>query len=152
MKRLLCAIVLSIPNIAAAQCTGGAVEVFHCDFPSGKQVDLCFQDGVLLYQYGAPGLMPELILGRAVSGVEMVPWPGVGSSIWDEVHLQNGDTTYSIARWMDRNDLNAVPEGSVSVSRNGETLVRLECTRATVRGDLYPIYEAQNPPTPTMVQ
>lgn len=149
MKRFLYALVLCVPTTAAAQCTGGALEVFHCDFPSGKQVDLCLQDGVVLYQYGAPGLMPELILGRSAADVDMQPWPGAGSTIWDEVHLLNGDTTYSIARWLDRNDLTAVPEGSVSVSRGGQTIVRLECASGTVRGDLYPIYDAQNPPVPT---
>lgn len=98
---------------------------------------VCFDAKVAQYTYGPPG-QPELTLSEPVATLDYLPWPGVGSAIWEEVTFTNGPYSYIVSGGFERpfgdEDPPDVPPrfGGVVVQRDGVTLAELACDPATV--------------------
>ena len=151
MRTLIASIItgaaLLVPGTVQAEgCFGAGQPLFHCQIAGkAKALDLCLQDGVVLYRYGAPGAAPDLILARRAENVFMLPWAGVGSSIYEEIALSNGDIDYTV--WSSVSRIAAdEPDvsGGVRVTRADQTLAELTCDPKSLRAwELYPVYEAK---------
>lgn len=150
MKRA-CAIgafaLAALPSIGASQdaCLGAGTPLFYCTFDGGqKEVRLCLQAGVVLYSFGKSGRTSDMVLGRAVEGVEMTPWNGVGRSIWEEVRIYNNIYSYILSYAIDRTGEMPVDARLIVAEGEDAQLAELVCDAGSVsRSDFYPIYEAK---------
>lgn len=100
---LLCALTAT-PGLAA--CPEGETLFLRCDMErGGKVLQLCRSDQQVSYSYGPKGGAPELALSRSVGqGAEIVPWPGIGRTIWEAVRLRNNEVIYEVYAGFDKFD------------------------------------------------
>ena len=135
--RFVIALIL-FSNPAWAECANNERTFLSCQFENGKAVEVCMSGEVASYRFGRAGQTPELALSlRFGEGAEAVPWPGVGSSIWEAVRLTNNDVIYEVYGGFDR--FKALEEGVVAhfggiyiEDANGNELAHLECIPETV--------------------
>ena len=143
--RLALAILALIPSIALASDAPPASDLFACTFQNGgKAVKFDIYGDTVRYRFGKPGQTPELVVLRTVREAGMRPWNGVGSSIWDEVSVENQGVTYLANAWADRNAGDDSPvNGTLLVMQGEEQLAELTCDKGSVRGNIYLLYEAK---------
>lgn len=90
-------------NAAWADCAPDQELFLGCTFPNGKSVEVCTDGNLVDYTFGRPGQRPELAISLAFQeGAEMVPWNGVGRSIWEAIRLTNNDVVYEVYGGFDR--------------------------------------------------
>lgn len=135
------------PALAQAEgCFGSGEPLFHCRMEgSGKALDLCLQQDVVVYRFGPPGRAAELLLARRVEEVFHLPWNGIGSSIYEELGVGNGDVEYTVWSAVERIAADQ-PEvsGGVRVTRGDQTLAELRCAEgSTIVRDFYSVFEAK---------
>ncbi|MCA0043017.1 hypothetical protein [Celeribacter litoreus] len=106
--------------------------LFHCHFPNGKEVTINVQAEGVSYAFGPPHAAPELQLERPYADVGVLPWNGVGRSIWEEIRIPNGDVTYAVWGSFDRMTEAHEVSGGIVVERGGEELARLDCAPSGV--------------------
>ncbi|WP_377507268.1 hypothetical protein [Octadecabacter sp. R77987] len=63
---------------------------------TGKQLEVCVDGGDALYAYGPAGQVPELAMRVSIRALDYRPWPGAGSTIWEEVSFERGDYFYVV--------------------------------------------------------
>lgn len=125
---------------AAAACPEGETLFLRCDLErGGKVLELCRSDSHVSYSFGSKGGVPELTLSRPVGeGAEIVPWPGIGRTIWEAVRLRNNDVIYEVYAGFDKFDAvdDTRPDsrfGGVVVMQDGKgEIARLKCRAGTV--------------------
>ncbi|WP_306152917.1 hypothetical protein [Roseovarius sp. MMSF_3281] len=133
----------------AEGCFGPGVPMFHCTVKGGaKTVDLCLQDQVAYYRFGPQGGMAEMLLARPVSEVYMMPWNGVGRTIYEEASFNNRAFDYTIHYAIDRipqdGEVKVSVSGGVTVIKGDQTMAQLACDAGSVSvNDIYPLYEAK---------
>lgn len=125
-------------NAALADCVPPEVKFLSCAFSNGKQVEVCTDGNFARYTFGRPGQDAELALRQAFGeGAEMIPWNGVGRSIWEAIRLQNNDVVYEIYGGIDKQlaieeDPEATFGGIFIEDSNGNELAHLRCLPRTV--------------------
>ncbi|MEP5760034.1 MAG: hypothetical protein ABJ327_12150 [Litoreibacter sp.] len=126
-------------GIAYADC-GPDQQVFLSCQVEGRdtQLDVCFDAERVTYNYG-PANSPELVLSELVKTVAYTPWPGAGSTVWEEVAFTNADyiyTTFGAIHRIIPNDPDDEIEvrysGGVIVMQDDDTIARLYCAPDTV--------------------
>lgn len=83
--------------------------------------------------------MDELHLSVPVAEAELVPWPGIGRAIWEEIVFRNGAVTYTVYGVLDRvlpesdeDEIVVTRSGGVVVSEGETELAHLECDTGSV--------------------
>lgn len=145
MKPLAVAFCIVAPAPALA-CFGEVGQtLFECTFKGGRtQAQVCVQDTAGYYAFGPVGGAPDIVLARKVRDIDMVPWPGIGRTIWEEVTFRNGSYAYRLSYAIDKMDENEPVSGSLTVMQGGREIANLTCDRGSVAAhDLYPLYEAK---------
>mgnify|MGYP000223790568 CR=1 FL=1 len=95
---------MSLDATAQASCFGASQPLFHCTFSDGeKTVDLCLQDDIVLYRFGATDRIPDMLLARQARGISMTPWNGVARVIWEDVTPYNDIYSYILSFAIERN-------------------------------------------------
>lgn len=133
-----CAAALLFP-LGAMACPNDAQPHFSCMLGDGKKVlEICYLTDHATYSFGPPGA-PELFLNRHVTDVALIPWPGIGRTIWEEVAFTNDDHTYTVYAAIERvfpeneeDDIQTDVTGGVIVTKDGTELARLGCDPGTV--------------------
>ena len=128
----------------AEGCFGSGTPLFHCDI-GGKRLDVCLQENIAIYRFGPAQGVAEMVLARRAEDMFLLPWNGVGSSIYEEMDFQSGDVTFRVHYTLPRIAENP-PElsGGVTVIRADETLADLECAPGSVTNhDFEPLYRAK---------
>ncbi|ANB35842.1 hypothetical protein A6024_18085 [Rhodovulum sulfidophilum] len=146
-KKIFMAIVLALSaSQAAADCGRGNILFTFCDI-AGKDTVLrvCHDDFTVTYSYGVAGEVPQLYLSEAIATVDYHPWdapdPTSGS-----ITFRNGEYAYEVTSlFVTQAFADDIPSaahfGWVTVTRNGEIVVKLECrpepSRYVYGGSLY---------------
>ncbi|MBW7922507.1 MAG: hypothetical protein H3C51_10445 [Rubellimicrobium sp.] len=126
------ALTLCTPLPAAAECAPGGL-VFSCQI-GAKVLELCRKADNITYSFGPPGA-PELRLSAPLVTLDYEPWPGIGSSVWEQVTFGNGGYSYTVWTRTDRNfdGLNA----GIEVSRGASSVASLYCDAGSASNQLY---------------
>lgn len=98
------------------------------------------------YAFGRSEAAPDLSLQRHVREVNMVPWPGIGGSIWEEFTFENKGTSYTVYYSQERDPGAKEPlSGGVVVEQGGKELAHLRCDKGSVQSFGYglPLFEAK---------
>lgn len=128
-------------NAVWADCEPDKELFMACSFQNGKAVEVCTDGNFVDYTFGRPGQRPELAISLAFQeGAEMVPWNGVGRSIWEAIRLTKNDVVYEVYGGFDRQlavdetkTLAEVFFGGILVEDiNGNELTHLRCNPVTV--------------------
>jgi len=109
----------------AAACN---LPLMACSFDDGaKTVQVCLSFDQVTYTYGPKFGDPELTLSENVTTIDYLPWPGVGSAIWETVTFYNGDYSYEVLAGFERDPENPQSFGGISVRRDDEEVANLTC-------------------------
>ena len=102
-----------------------------------RQASVSIVGSEAVYRYGRPGEKPELTLTGPLMHVDYRRKDGPGATIDEIITFANGDTTYRIAAGFRdgvKPDPSAyIPFGTLTVSRAGKQLARLNCRPDTIR-------------------
>jgi hypothetical protein len=128
--RLALSFLLFLPIAAQAE---GQFEVFSCTFEGGSKAVIVGVEGdSLVYDFGDGHKTSELSLSESLGSGTYVPWPGVGSAIWESVFFYNDGYAYEVWSSVER-DPNGPPEaGGINVSNGSKGVAELICDRGTV--------------------
>lgn len=127
--------------LAGEHCLLDNGVVFTCTFQAGaKRVEVCDKletdEQDASYVFFEPGKTPELVLERSYSEIGTMPWNGMGMAEWNAVTFMSGAYAYEVFAEHPRS-ADAVAQGSLTVSKNGEVLVELACDEGSVEDDLF---------------
>jgi hypothetical protein len=138
---------------AWAECGGYDSTFLFCQIEnSAKTLSVCFDDEAASYRFGPTMGAPELELVERIATLDYTPWPGAGSTIWEEVVFYNQNYSYTVAVAV-RRDIPDDPDalvkvdqfGGVIVKRNNVEIANLTCDPATIYIDrLDGLSEAKN--------
>jgi len=150
MRHLLTSIALALFPFsaqAASTCAPGTTTILSCTFSNGAKALVACQDGTsATYAFGKVGQVPDLALSVPIESLGYVPWPGVGSSVWDEVTFTNNGVAYVLWQSFDRDPNVAMPQQAGIVVRQGDKdLARLECDQGSITPQidgLWDVFEA----------
>ncbi len=140
MKPVCLAVMLSCAGGVSHAACGAALETFlSCDIGrSGKTLNVCHDNDIITYSFGRPGA-PELALAATIAAIDYTPWPGAGSTIWEEVAFENGDYRYITYGAVDRilpddrdGEIEVSISGGVVVRRGDDVIAELPCLSGTV--------------------
>jgi hypothetical protein len=144
MFRHIAALVLAAP-MAAAACPDGSTTFLSCTMSGGaKALDVCYADGVATYAFGPAGKTPDLALAEPIATLDYVPWPGIGSAIWETVTFRNAGYAYEVAGSIrrgpdettaDDTDMLVTQKGQISVMQGDRPVATLLCDPGSVSFD-----------------
>ncbi|MFD1343194.1 hypothetical protein [Litorisediminicola beolgyonensis] len=148
MHHVKCALA-ALATVAAgpvtAACFGPGTDLFHCTTTKGeKALDICLQDAVAYYRFGAVSGPAELLLADAATDVAMAPWPGIGRTIWEELTFANGHYSYTVHYGIERTPDAPPPMGGVIVRKGDEVIASVDCDPGSLTShDFYPLFQAK---------
>jgi hypothetical protein len=122
---------------ALADCQPPWETFMSCEIEgSGKRLEVCFDRQAAAYNFG-PQSAPELELIYPIAELAYRPWPGVGSSIWEEIDFPHAGHLYTVSAGIDRRvreDETEPPRlwGGVEVRKGAQVLATLQCAPETV--------------------
>ncbi|MEL6573809.1 MAG: hypothetical protein AAFQ64_19320 [Pseudomonadota bacterium] len=104
-----------------------------CTFQGGaKAVEICLSGSDVSYTFGRVGNAAELALSVPVVDVDYLPWPGVGSSIWETVTFYNDGYSYEVLVGFERNPENPAHFGGITITKAGQELATLSCDPGSI--------------------
>lgn len=130
-----------LANPVWADCGGYEGTFLHCQIEdSSKILSVCFDDDFATYRFGPPAGPPDLELIEPIATLTYIPWPGAGSTIWEEVQFTNEGHRYMVVAAIERTALTDKPDpiigegyfGGVLVHRGSKEVADLSCDPATV--------------------
>ncbi len=125
-RAALLALALLAPPAAMAACASQTI--VSC--PIGeRRLEVCLEPSdppAFSYAYGPPGA-PELTLRAPLSAGTVMPWTGVGRSLWEAVAFRSGDYRYEVWHSIDRLTEDAPLEAGVTVLKGETLLASLTC-------------------------
>lgn len=137
MRAALLLFALATPVQAA--CPDGS-EVFSCTI-KGKPLQLCHWKGALTYSFG-PAEKPELTLSQPLQTVDFIPWPGIGSAIWETVAFPNAGYIYEVWTSVERDpEATSGLAGGVNVLQGEALVAQLTCDPGTPSQSLDVLYD-----------
>lgn len=140
MRQAIVSAILTFLGATAAMAKDGATEqnVLTCQIDGQeRQASVSIADSEAVYRYGRSGQNPELTLTSPLMRVDYRRKNGPGATIDEIITFANGDTTYRIAAGFrdgvgpDRSAY--IPFGTLTVSRAGKQLARLNCRPDTIK-------------------
>lgn len=131
---------LSVIALPATACPEDQTLFLSCAMErGGKMLHLCRSETHVSYSFGPKGGAPDLALTRPIGdGAEIVPWPGIGRTIWEAVRLRNNAVIYEVYAGFDKFDAvdDTKPDsrfGGVVVLQDGKgEIAHLKCRAGTV--------------------
>lgn len=141
----LAACLIFLASAAFAQCPEYAQTLVSCTLKGGtKQLTTCLDGTRASYAFGSVGRAPELVLDQSVRDVGMRPWPGIGSTIWEEFTFHNKGVSYVVHYAVERAPDGTV-SGGISVMKGEQEIARLSCDPGSVMSAGYglPLFEAK---------
>lgn len=119
--------------------------MFHCTLDEGqKTLDLCMQDGIVIYNYGRANQPSDLQLARRELDVLMDPWNNKGLWVLDEVTLYSGKFSYSVSYALSIEDGETPSEGRLTVRKDNEEVGFFSCDKGSVTETNYrPLVDAK---------
>ncbi|WP_439104211.1 hypothetical protein [Celeribacter marinus] len=131
----LIAVFVCVASPALAVCAGNQEAVFACSVGS-KAVELCLtpDESRVTYRFGTAGA-PEIELTRDFDEIAMLPWSGIGRSIWDRVTVHNREFSYTLSWSYDKVDQEM--SGALEVARAGRVLATLACDVSGEAGTVF---------------
>lgn len=132
---------------AGEYCTIDESVMFACTFKGGeKAVEVCdtnyWADGdnaaYGFFKTGG-GIEKEIITDKA--SLNVTPWSGVGSAIWEAVTFYSGEYGYEVW-WSIERAGDAPMDGGITVMQNGAVLAELSCDEGSVQQQLGVLIEA----------
>lgn len=138
MKYLVFCVVFANP--AWAGCADSELTCISCQIEdSSKTVDVCYDDSNAYYRFGIAGRVPELALITSIADLDYRPWNGLWKDIWEEISFENGNYAYAVhggyeRPWGDETYKDVLNRnfGAVSVARDGEIFMDLDCDRSKI--------------------
>lgn len=107
--------------------------IMRCTFEDGaKAVRICLSDNNVTYAFGPVAGAPDLAMSVPVAELDYVPWPGVGSAVWDMVTFYNGDYSYEVVAGFERNPEDPAQFGGIRVAKTGQEIANLNCDPGSV--------------------
>ncbi|SIN82212.1 hypothetical protein [Vannielia litorea] len=144
MIRPAAALLLLTAFPAGADCITATESFVACKMSGGsKELRACWGPGSVGYQFGPEGGEPDLVISVPLRDLNYIPWPGVGSSIWEEAIFLNADVQYTVWHRIDRKPEGDPPSAGVTVTRGDETLADLTCDPGTITANFEGLYEAK---------
>lgn len=147
MRLFLSSLLFVASALPAIACPAGSETLVSCSLKGGSRVlTTCLQGDQVSYAFGRRGADADLALQRNVREVNMVPWPGIGRSIWEEFTFDNEDTSYTVYYSQERDPSAELPlTGGVIVDQGGKELAHLQCDPGSVQSSGYglPLFEAK---------
>lgn len=131
---------MTLANPAFAFCGGYEGTFLSCQVEGNhKTLAVCFDDEVASYRFGYIDGPVELELNAPIATLDYTPWPGAGSTIWEEVKFINQNYSYTVAVGLMR-DFPASNEaaigeryfGGVVVHRDSVEIANLTCDPETI--------------------
>ena len=116
-----------------AQPASTDTRFMSCPTRNGKHIEVTIRPagsdnaGSFAYSFGVPGQEPELSLSVPISEGTVVPWPGIGRSVWSSVKFPNDGYEYEIWHGFDRNDEDSELEGGVKITKAGDVIAIYQC-------------------------
>ena len=131
---------LSVASSAALACPSGSETLISCTLEAGrKQLQTCLSEDQVTYSFGRTGRAPDLRLSRPVTEVDLLPWPGVSRTIWEQVSFENAGVLYHVYYAQERDPRVPDVTGGLSVERNAQILADLTCDPGSVMTAGYPL-------------
>lgn len=131
----------------AMACPSASETLVSCSLKNGsRELTTCLQGDQVSYAFGRSGTAPDLALQRHVRDVNMVPWPGIGRSIWEEFTFENEGTSYTVYYSQEKDPGAEQPlSGGIIVEQGGKELAHLRCDRGSVQSSGYglPLFDAK---------
>ncbi|WP_417712861.1 hypothetical protein [Pseudophaeobacter arcticus] len=147
MRLFLCSFLFVVSVLPAVACPVGSETLVSCSLKNGsRMLTTCLQGDQVSYAFGRSGAAPDLTLQRNVRDVHMVPWPGIGRSIWEEFTFENEGTYYTVYYSLEKDpDVEQPWSGGVIVEQGGRELAHLHCDSGSVNSSGYalPLFEAK---------
>ena len=138
MQKLLLLIapaILAAPAISSA-CTSDESLIFSCTTKKMKVVEVCDAKKSIKYSFGKKGATPELALAVPRNEVTTNQWDGMGSSMYYDVNIPNGNTIYTVyweaVRDAEEGDVSA----GIEVEVGSKNVASIECDMGTVKQNL----------------
>jgi hypothetical protein len=104
--------------------------VFMCTTEkANKTLSLFKQGSYFIYQYGPSTGKPEISVAAKESEVVKEPWNGMGSTIWSNITIKNGEYSYTVHSAYTRNTGNEESEDSfgVNISKGDAYISSVKC-------------------------
>lgn len=138
--RFVLTLMTAFSGVSASACDNGQERHFSCSFENGaKWVEVCIGADTGTYSFGHINAAPEMVLVRPVSDIGLVPWPGIGRTIWEEVSFQNEGHRYVVYAAIERalpedgeEEITATVSGGIAVTHNSQEIARLRCDPGSV--------------------
>ena len=144
MKLAFALLFLSLSASSAfAFCATGETKAFECRTGS-KTLSVCFTKDSATYTFGLADSSPELALTQALTSVSVTPWPGIGSSIWEDISFFNDGHTYTVFVAVDRMNPSLDITSGVIVERDGKHLASLDCAPDSITASAFAFSDAMH--------
>lgn len=102
--------------------------VFMCTTTkNSKSISLYKQGDNFIYQFGLLGSKPEISIVAKDSEVIKEPWNGIGSLIWTNITLQNGEYSYTVRSAYTRNPEITTDSFGVDIAKNDTFIASVQC-------------------------
>lgn len=140
--QLFLAALCIFPATAFAGCASNMTTLVSCTAGNGdKALDVCSDGTHVLYRFGTSGQTPNLELIRSILDVDVTPWSGVGSSIWESVTLHNGAFSYEAFSSVARSPEAPAISGGVDVFEDGSPVASVQCDAGSVQTNIDALFE-----------
>lgn len=140
MRCILQSLLLLLPLTAHAQ---SQYDIFSCTFNNGaKTVQVRVEGDVLTYDFGDGRKSTDLSLSIPLAEGTYLPWPGVGSEIWESVSFYNDAYTYEVWYSVERDPNGPPTAGGIHVSTSGKPVAELVCDTGSVSRDFDSLSDA----------
>lgn len=131
---------LALAGPVWADCGGYEQTFLTCQITdSTKVLSVCFDDEVASYRFGPKSGAPELEITQPIASLTYTPWPGAGSTIWEEVQFFNAGHSYMVVAAIERQipddpdaDIGEGHFGGVLVHRGAKMVADLTCDPASI--------------------
>lgn len=124
----------------AYDCSASEETYFACTVSNGaKAVEICHDLDVARYAFGRRPGLNELQITQPVTQIGLIPWPGIGRTIWEEVTFENAGFQYTVFAVIERNlpekendEIVVTRSGGIVVMQGGDTVAELSCDAGSV--------------------
>lgn len=136
--------ITALTSPAFADCSPNTETILSCTFQNGKKtLEACHDGTTAYYSFGKRGMVAEMNLKALVKNLNFEPWPGVGSSIWEQVTFTNEDISYVVWSSLTRDPTVAKPQNAgIEVMQGDKSLALLRCDQSSINTNIDQLWEA----------
>lgn len=141
IQRLTCTFlamaVSAAPASAQVACPAGQRTYLTCTADRGaKRLTACFDATSASLAYGAPGAV-GLRIHAPLTETDIVPWPGIGPTMWSSLGFRLGGADYVVSGAVERgtgeaDEVGTKVSGTLTVLEGDITRSRVDCDPGSV--------------------